>query len=227
MVKAATATSSQASQIAPAKSLGAMVGKPTATGFAASQGFSNDFSGVIELIIATTLSVPRTILDNLTEEYAPSMIDDMLSSLKQDLLDPLLRPLQDFTQQQPLEQANSIISVFQLIVAVVLSVPRVIIEGLTGMTIMEIQQNTDWNSLREIVNSFLEFMSIVTATILTLLKFVFSIVGTILSIGTSIASGQATAEELLANTASFLTEDLVPTIVDGFVLLVQQWAIQY
>eukprot|EP00539_Tryblionella_compressa_P003736 CAMPEP_0178750232 /NCGR_PEP_ID=MMETSP0744-20121128/9853_1 /TAXON_ID=913974 /ORGANISM="Nitzschia punctata, Strain CCMP561" /LENGTH=147 /DNA_ID=CAMNT_0020403737 /DNA_START=42 /DNA_END=485 /DNA_ORIENTATION=- len=130
----------------------------------------------------------------------------------------------------PLQQARAILKVVQLLLAVVVAVPRAIVEGLTEMTIPEFQASVAHWDIAEWTRQFMGFVGVVAAAVVTVLKVLASVTSAVIGIGsagaTSTTMGTSSVggtEDIFSNTASFLVNELLPTIADGFVLLVQQF----
>ena len=203
----------------------------TATQFAASQGFSQDIRGVMEMIVATILSLPRALMDQAMLDYAPGYLDDLNTDVRMGFVYPLLLPLQEFASQEPLQQAQSIVKVLQLLLSVMIAVPRALLESVTGVTASEFLGNIQQLEVSDVMKGFLSFCGAVVAVIATLLKFVVSITSTLLGVAAAnavtidgVASESVSTEDILSSTATFLADDLLPSVADGFVLLIQHHA---
>jgi hypothetical protein len=217
----------------PAKSLGATHNHMSATDFASSQGFSHDLSGVAELIVATLVSAPRAILDVATHEYAPTALDDARHSLYQDIWQPLTAPLQQFAILEPLQQAQAVLKVLQLLLAVVVAVPRALMESFTGMTAVEFQYSIAQWDIHDISQSMVQLSSAIVTAIIALLKLIVSVTSALVGVGVAGASNggggaaaassaSTTQEILLSSTATFLSQKFLPAVIDGLLLVIQQ-----
>ena len=131
----------------------------------------------------------------------------------------------------PLEQAQAVLKTLQMILALVVAIPRAVLEGLTGQTISEIQTNVSQTDINELSRQLTGFASAVATVLISLLKVVaksiaFLASGGNIDIGTTTAAAAATAatqEDMMANMATFVLEDLLPAVVDGLVLILQQF----
>jgi hypothetical protein len=199
-------------------------GRTTAVQFASAQGFSEDISGVGELILATLCSLPRAIMDQALHDYAPTAMQDLRNEFQQGFVIPLTRPLQEFASQEPWQQLQSILKVLQLLLAVMVAVPRTILESLTGVTASEYLAGVEQLDISDVAKAFLSFAGAVIAAVATLLKFVLSIASSVLGVaaaGATTPEDVGSSDEIMSSTATFLAHDLLPTVMDGFVLLMQ------
>mmetsp|Transcript_2976 Transcript_2976/g.4289 ORF Transcript_2976/g.4289 Transcript_2976/m.4289 type:complete len:502 (+) Transcript_2976:16-1521(+) len=183
----------------------AVSGRISAATLAAQHGWSEDLNGVIQIIVATLLSVPRAVVEGVTDQP----IDILLSDLHQALIAPLSAPLQGMEAMTPLEQATAVLTVLQLLLAIVVAVPLALVEGLSGMTLEEIQTNVSQWEISQVTGHFVEFAETALMAVVSVLRIVTG------------AFGPA-PEEMLMATSTFLVQDLLPAIVDGFILLIQQ-----
>jgi hypothetical protein len=99
-VAASSSAESAVSMAASPHLMAAMVGKTSAAALAAQHGWSEDLFGVIQIIVATLLAVPRTIV--IVEGVTDQPIDLLLNDLYQSLIAPLmLAPLQGVESMTP------------------------------------------------------------------------------------------------------------------------------
>ena len=224
-------------------------GKVSAVALSASQGFGlpgnaytggGDVAGMIEMTVATILSIPRALMDATMMETNPNGMDDLMEgisgSLYNDVLMPLSEPLQNIaaaaatstnaaTAATPLDQAQAVLKTLQMVLALVVGIPRAALEGLTGLTIGEIQVAISQTDIRALSEQLTGFASAVSTVLVSLLKVVAEAVSVIVTqtgVGSAIASGQ---EEVVSKLVSFVVEDLLPTILDGLFIILQQFAV--
>jgi hypothetical protein len=236
----------------------ATTGKVSAVALSASQGFGlpgnaytggGDVAGMIEMTVATILSIPRALMDATMMETNPNGMDDLMEgisgSLYNDVLMPLSEPLQNIAAATstnaattmasamantavaatPLDQAQAVLKTLQMVLALVVGIPRAALEGLTGLTIGEIQvaiSQTDVRALSEQLTGFASAVSTVLVSLLKVVAEAVSVIVTQTGVGSAIASGQ---EEVVSKLVSFVVEDLLPAILDGLFLILQQFAV--
>jgi hypothetical protein len=163
-------------------------------------------------------------MDQALHDYAPTAMQDLRNEFQQGFVIPLTRPLQEFASQEPWQQLQSILKVLQLLLAVMVAVPRTILESLTGVTASEYLAGVEQLDISDVAKAFLSFAGAVIAAVATLLKFVLSIASSVLGVaaaGATTPEDVGSSDEIMSSTATFLAHDLLPTVMDGFVLLMQ------
>lgn len=236
----ALGSSAKAAVVTAAPGTSATGGKVSAVALSASQGFGmpgnaysggGDVAGLIEMTVATILSIPRTILDATMMETNPNGMNDLMDgiygSLANDILMPLSEPLRAVATQSsaPLDQAQAVLHTLQMVLGLVVGIPRAALEGMTGLTIDEIQvvvSHTDVRALADQLSGFASAVSTVLVSLLQVVAQAISMIATKTGLGDAIASGQ---EEMVAGLVNFVLEDLLPAILDGLFLILQQFAI--
>mmetsp|Transcript_33362 Transcript_33362/g.69787 ORF Transcript_33362/g.69787 Transcript_33362/m.69787 type:complete len:206 (+) Transcript_33362:2-619(+) len=192
-------------------------------------------------------------------------MEEISTSLYRDLLAPLSVPLQEVVSgsgeataaavaQQtaatattaiattPLDQAQAVLKTLQMVLALVVGIPRAALEGLTGQTIDEIQNGVSETDVAALSEMLAGFASSVSTLLLSLLKVVAQAVSVVVakasaatatgtsvaasaSTAASVASAASTTEDLVPSIVSFVLEDVLPTIVDGLLIVLQQFAV--
>ncbi len=224
-------------------------GKISAVALSASQGFGmpgnayaggGDVAGLIEMTVATIVSIPRAILDAYMFENNPNgmnelkdgimneLTDGIAESLANDILVPLSEPIRSVAQgaaaASPLDNAQAVLQSLEMVLALVVGIPRAALEGLTGLTIGEIQvelAHADIQALAEQLAGFASAVSSVLVSLLQVIAKAISVIVTQTGLGDAIASGQ---EELVSQLSRFVVEDLLPAILDGLLFILQQFA---
>lgn len=234
-------SSAKAAVITASPGTAATSGKVSAVALSASQGFGmpgnaynggGDVAGLIEMTVATILSIPRTILDATMMETNPDgmnrLMEGISGSLTNDILVPLSEPLRAVVASQgtttPLDQAQAVLHTLQMVLALVVGIPRAALEGLTGLTIGEIQVAVSQTDVRALSDQLTGFASAVSTVLVSLLRVVAQAISIIVDktgLGDAIASGQ---EELVSRLVNFVVEDLLPAILDGLFIILQQFA---
>jgi hypothetical protein len=202
-----------------------------------SQGFRKDITGMVEIMVATLLSAPRAILDVTMMEYYndPNALDHIWQSIRDDLWIPLSSPilLSDFSSLSPYQQAQAVLHVIQLIIAVLVAIPRTMVESCTGLTVKELQESVSQWNIPELADRVIPFCNVVITAMIGLLKVILSIVVAVVTTSTTSSSsssfegvggvtGTMTISEILSTTAIFLLDDLIPAFIDGLLLIIQQ-----
>ena len=235
----ALGSSAKAAVVTAQPGTSATAGKISAVALSGSQGFGmpgnaytggGDVAGMIEMTVATILSIPRTILETAMMETNPNgvngLMDEISGSLTNDILVPLSEPLREVASQgkAPLDQAQAVLETLQMVLALVVGIPRAALEGLTGLTIGEIQlavSQTDVRALAEQLSGFASAVSTVLVSLLQVIAQAISVIVTQTGLGSAVSSGQ---EELVTQLSRFVVEDLLPAILDGLFLILQQFA---
>lgn len=252
----AVGASTKAAVVTAQTGTSATTGKVSAVALSASQGFGlpgnaytggGDVAGMIEMTVATILSIPRALMDTTMMETNPNGMDDLMEgisgSLYNDVLMPLSEPLQSIAATStnaattmastmantaaatPLDQAQAVLKTLQMVLALVVGIPRAALEGLTGLTIGEIQvaiSQTDVRALSEQLTGFASAVSTVLVSLLKVVAEAVSVIVTNTGVGSAIATGQ---EEVVSKLVSFVVEDLLPAILDGLLIILQQFAV--
>ncbi|OEU06635.1 hypothetical protein FRACYDRAFT_254186 [Fragilariopsis cylindrus CCMP1102] len=244
--------------------------KITAMALAQQQGFGSsnsnggggDIQGLMEMIVATVVAIPRALMD-VTLQDSPNAIDDMMNGVRDglynDLLIPLSMPLQTATSggatattlvtpiRTSFEQAQAVLKTLQMILGLVVGIPRAIVEGITGQTITEVQYSLSQIDINGISQQLQAFASAIAPVLVSLLKVVANSIAFIATAttttagagaaGAGVAGGSSTATaaaaavatssqidgDVIPKTITFILEDLLPAFIDGLALIVQQF----
>jgi len=247
------ASSAAASLVTAEPGMKATAGKVSAVSMSAAQGFGmpgnaygggGDVAGMTEMVVATILSIPRAVLDATMMETNPNGMNDMMEGISQglynDVLVPLAAPIKAVSSKTsaanamatttaavsatPLDQAQAILHSLQMVLGLVVGIPRAALEGFTGQTIAEIQVSVADTDVRALADQLAGFASAVSSVLLAVLKVVANVVSVVMTqtgIGNAVASG---SEDLISRLVSFVVQDLLPTIVDGLLIILQQFA---
>jgi len=228
----------------------ATAGKVSAVALSANQGFGmpgnayaggGDVSGLVEMVLATVASLPRAVVDAaMIETNNPNAMDDLMegisSGLYNDILIPLSKPLRESTaaaaSSTPLEQAQAVLQTSQRVMALVVSIPRAVVEGVTGQPITEFQAQIAEADINALAQQLSGFASTVATLLISFLKVVAQAISYLVAAATSQGvGGGAVAERVIqqqdtiAKLVSFLLEDLLPAIIDGLAMVLQQFVL--
>jgi len=230
--KAALATANSASaKIVPGVAL------------SASQGFGfpgdtynggGDVAGLVEMVVASVFAIPRAIMDALMMENNPNFmridIDKILQDLSAAYTNDFLEPLQYAATQggkgatTPLDQAQATLHTLQMLLAFVVAIPRAVLEGLTGETMDQIGAQLSQVDVRALAEQLAGFAAAVSTILVSLIKVTATVISFFM---TQTGLGQAIStqsEEAVSRVVSFVINDLLPAILDGLLLILQQFA---
>ena len=240
--------------------------KITAVALAQQQGFGSsnsnsnnggdgDIQGLIEMIVATVVAIPRAVMD-VTLQDSPNAIDDMMNGIRDglynDLLIPLSMPVQTASSgatvtatalvtpiRTSFEQAQAVLKTLQMILGLVVGIPRAIVEGITGQTITEVQYSLSQTDINGISQQLQAFASAIASVLVSLLKVVANSIAFIATTGSGVAAGGTSTStaaaaaaiatssqidgDVIPKTITFILEDLLPAFIDGLALILQQF----
>ena len=226
----------------------ATVGHISAVAYAGTQGFDATVQGLLEMITATIVALPRTVLDTTNPNGINALLTDLQTGLYHDLLLPLTTPKQTLITASttgtttPFEQARAVVETLQLILALVVGIPRAVLEGITGETITELQADLSHTDFVAVVQQ-------VTAVAVTLAKVIISLVTVVTNALTFLATAVVTAtsgdptttaavatataaataaavaqqEEIIARISTFIVDKLLPAVLDGLIFVLQKF----
>jgi hypothetical protein len=241
----AVGSSTKAAMVTAQPGTAATAGKISGVALSASQGFGmpgnaysggGDVAGLIEMVAATIVSIPRALVDATMMETNPNGMDDLMKdisgSLTKDVLVPLSQPLRAVaaasgsttTTATPLDQAQAVLETLNMVLGLVVGIPRAALEGLTGLTIGELQVQLSQTDVKALAEQLSGFASAVSTVLVALLKVVAQAISTIVTqtgLGSAMAQSQ---EELVSDLVNFVVQDLLPAILDGLLLILQQFA---
>ena len=227
----------------------ATVGHISAVAYAGTQGFDATVQGLLEMITATIVALPRTILDTTNPNNGlNAVLTDLQTGLYHDLLLPLATPKQTMITASttgtttPFDQAHAVLETLQLILALVVGIPRAVLEAITGETIAELQTDLSHTDLVAVAKQ-------VTAVAVTFAKIIISLVTVVTNALTFLATAVVTAtsgdptttaavatataaataaaiaqqEEILRRISTFIVDELLPAVLDGLIFVLQQF----
>eukprot|EP00536_Pseudo-nitzschia_multiseries_P004960 jgi/Psemu1/285456/fgenesh1_pg.88_\ len=230
----------------------ATAGKVSAVALSANQGFGmpgnaygggGDVAGLAEMVVATVASLPRAVVDAaVIETNNPNAMDDLMegvsSGLYNDILVPLSKPLRESAtaaaaaSSTPLEQAQAVLETSQRVMALVVSIPRAVVEGVTGQPITDFQARVAQADINALAQQLSGFASTVATLLISFLKLVAQTISYFVAAATSQGAGGAAAaasmsqqQDTMAKLVSFLLEDLLPAIIDGLAMVLQQFVL--
>jgi hypothetical protein len=150
------------------------------------------------------------------------------------------------TSQTPLEQAQAVLKTLQMILGLIVGIPRAILEGITGQTITEIQYSFSQTDIDGLSQQLQQFASAISSVLVSLLKVVANSIAFIATAttttttggvgvatatagvgGTKVAAAAAAAsttqDDVIPKIITFILEDFLPAFIDGLVLIIQQF----
>ncbi|VEU34964.1 unnamed protein product [Pseudo-nitzschia multistriata] len=238
----ATGAAVKAAVVTAKPGMAATSGKVSAVTLSANQGFGlpgnaysggGDVAGLVEMVVATVASIPRSILDaTMMETNHPGAMDDLMegisTGLYRDILVPLSEPLSGAaasTSTTPMEQAQAVLETSQMVMAMVVSIPRAVVEGVTGQPISEVQARVAQADLDVLAAQLSGFAATVSKLLVSFLKVVAQAISYLVSQGGGGAAIGTEQTEAIAKLVTVLLEDILPAIIDGLAMVLQQFVL--